>query len=521
MSNKELSTRFSIIQRSKGQSAVEKASYISRTTIKSEYDGMTYFPKYSEDLVHSEILIPENAPEEYRNRAILWNAVEQAEKSKNSQLARMIKLSLPNDWSYEFATEFMRNLINNLFISKGMCADFAIHDSENKRHERNLHCHIMLTLRGIDENGKWMPKKRKITLTDENGERIPIIDKKTGMQKVDKQNRKQWKTETVSTNDWNSRDNAKLWRAEIANAINKANEQIGLDEKWEHKSFKERGLDILPTKHMGVKAMALESKGIKTERGDYNRWVVFRNRILTSAINYLDIALEQVKKETEKWKAVITDKSNEIIEMIDQVVMRNGVLKLPIMNAKYLAKIGRRSELQNPDSVKKITERSKWGSFKNVRDFLSDYGAVYDKKESAAESDLKRLRHLYELLEAYKEFKPVMEVNSDYMKLKGIAKMRYKKEHSFELLQYPELKERYDILAGDNKRFRPKEWQSEIDDLEKSIEEYKSNAIGSAVLLATAEIILHNKKELDREISNEERQRERQRKTIRNNEQSM
>lgn len=114
------------------------------------------------------------------------NAVGQAEKSKNAQLARMYKVSLPNDWSYEFAVEVMRDYIKRNFVSQGMCADFAIHDSENEKHQRNLYCHIMLTMRGIDENGKWLPKKRKITLTDENGERIPIIDKKTGKQKVDK-----------------------------------------------------------------------------------------------------------------------------------------------------------------------------------------------------------------------------------------------------------------------------------------------------------------------------------------------
>ena len=147
MTTKELSTRVDIVKRSKGQSAVDKAAYISRTTIKSEYDGVTYYPKYSEDLVHSEIMLPENAPEEYADRGTLWNAVELAEKSKNAQLARMYKVSLPNDWSYEFAVEVMRDYIKRNFVSQGMCADFAIHDSENEKHQRNLHCHIMLTMR--------------------------------------------------------------------------------------------------------------------------------------------------------------------------------------------------------------------------------------------------------------------------------------------------------------------------------------------------------------------------------------
>ena len=89
---KFLSTRFSIVSRSKGYSAVDKASYISREQLYSEYDGRTYIPtKPNEDLVHSEINLPDNAPREYSDRATLWNAVEMVEKSKNAQLCRMMK----------------------------------------------------------------------------------------------------------------------------------------------------------------------------------------------------------------------------------------------------------------------------------------------------------------------------------------------------------------------------------------------------------------------------------------------
>ena len=100
---KQASTRFSIVKRSKGQSAVEKASYISRSVLVSEFDGQTYRPKYHEDLVYSEITLPPNAPKEYADRAALWNAVELSEKGQKSQLARMLKASLPNEWSYELA----------------------------------------------------------------------------------------------------------------------------------------------------------------------------------------------------------------------------------------------------------------------------------------------------------------------------------------------------------------------------------------------------------------------------------
>ena len=147
---KQASTRFSIVKRSKGQSAVEKASYISRSILVSEYDGQTYRPKYHEDLVHSEISLPQNAPREYADRATLWNAVELSEKGQKSQLARMLKASLPNEWSYELAEEVVRDYVQRNFVDKGMCADWAIHDSENDKGQRNLHIHVLLNQTNIN-----------------------------------------------------------------------------------------------------------------------------------------------------------------------------------------------------------------------------------------------------------------------------------------------------------------------------------------------------------------------------------
>ncbi len=173
---KQASTRFSIVKRSKGQSAVEKASYISRSVLVSEFDGQNYRPKYHEDLVHSEITLPPNAPKEYADRATLWNAVELSEKGQKSQFARMLKASLPNEWSYELAEEVVRDYVQRNFVDKGMCADWAIHDSENDKGQRNLHIHVLLTMRPIAENGERGEKQKKIYDLDENGEKIPVID---------------------------------------------------------------------------------------------------------------------------------------------------------------------------------------------------------------------------------------------------------------------------------------------------------------------------------------------------------
>ena len=92
------------------------------------------------------------------------------------------------------------------------------------------------------KNGNGGAQQKKIYDLDENGEKIPVIDKRTGQQKVDKRNRKQWKCHTADSTDWNSRENAKMWRKDLADTINATNEQLGIALHWEHRSFKEQGL---------------------------------------------------------------------------------------------------------------------------------------------------------------------------------------------------------------------------------------------------------------------------------------
>ena len=111
--------------------------------------------------MHCEINLPEYAPEEWLDRAVLWNSVELNEKQKNAQLCRTLKAALPNDWSYELAEETVRDYVQRNFVSKGMCADWAIHDSVNQNGIHNLHFHLMLTLRPVEENGKWGSQAEK------------------------------------------------------------------------------------------------------------------------------------------------------------------------------------------------------------------------------------------------------------------------------------------------------------------------------------------------------------------------
>ena len=277
MAVKSLSTRIAIIGRgakcSGGSSAVDRSAYISRTTMYSEYDGTYYYPKYSEDLVHSEVMLPENAPEEYADPSVLWNSVEMREKNNfKAQLARSYKISIPNEWSYELATEVVRDYVKRNFVDEGMCVQFAIHDSENPvTHQRNLHCHMMMTMRPILPDGTWGKKQKKIYILDADGNKI----------RTKKGN---YKCTTQDVTGWNNKENAKRWRKSWADTINAVNEKNGLTENfWEHRSFEAQVLDIIPQIHLGEKASALERAGIQTERGNINRRIMEQNKAILTA----------------------------------------------------------------------------------------------------------------------------------------------------------------------------------------------------------------------------------------------
>ena len=516
---KQASTRFSIVKRSKGQSAVEKASYISRSILVSEYDGQTYRPKYHEDLVHSEISLPQNAPKEYADRATLWNAVELSEKGQKSQLARMLKASLPNEWSYELAEEVVRDYVQRNFVDKGMCVDWAIHDSENDKGQRNLHIHVLLTMRPLTENGEWGAKTKKIYVLDENGERIPLIDKKTGQQKVDKRNRKQWKCQTVESTDWNSRENAMMWRRDLADTINATNEQLGIAVHWEHRSFKEQGIDKEPTIHIGAVANALERKVIQTERGNINREIIRGNVLLEQAKEMLELAKQEVRSiQYSGLKEVAVNVKNEVMEMIAKVAKRKGRLDLPIVSGKYLRKISDRTALQSADNAEKFIVSRKIDSFENLAKFTADREQKYRQLETVHLSKGQKLSRLKELSKIYALYTSIQATYKESQSLKGLAKMKYDKEHKESLAKYPELKERMQNLLQQGEKITPKQWKAEMQSLQAEYDSIGKEQTKTATELAYAEVISYNRKNLERELQNESRQHNRQQDKVKRRE---
>lgn len=546
MRTKYASTRFSIVKRSKGQSAVDAASYISRSVLVSEYDGKTYRPKYHEDLVHCEINLPEYAPEEWLDRAVLWNSVELNEKQKNAQLCRTLKAALPNDWSYELAEETVRDYVQRNFVSKGMCADWAIHDSVNQNGIHNLHFHLMLTLRPVEENGKWGAKQRKEYILDKDGNKIR---NKSG---------RGFKSRAVDVNDWNEKGNSRKWRKDLTDTINVVNDRIGLPEYWEHRSFKELGLEQEPTRHLGPIASALERKGIRTEKGDANRAIMEHNQMLQRARMFYDIAWNSVKN-LEKWEqekaaeaaknaaekkagkmagdipaaqegeaeqtavgsiqketsgtkevSVFAAMKNEVLEMLECILAAFGRLHLPLIQAPNLKKVSNRAALMDIENVRRFVEEKGIDSFEALETFAVQQEASKKEAEEICNRDGREIRRLKELSEAYAAYAPYIPIRNEYLQKKGIAQAVYHSQHKKELETAKELRIPVYELLREGEKFTPKKWEAQIKELTQEYEKQSRRYGRSTVNLAYVELLRHNRKIDEREQKNKDQSQSRQ-----------
>ena len=252
-----------IVSRGKGKSAVAAAAYRSGEKLTNEWDGMTHDYTRKGGVAHTEIMLPPHAPPSFSDRSTLWNSVELYEKAGNAQLAREIDAALPIELSREEQIRLVREYCSSQFVSRGMCVDFVIHDTNSG----NPHCHIMLTMRPLDERGAWAAKSKKEYDLDENGERIRLPSGR-------------YKTHKVDLTGWNDKGNALLWRKAWADISNAYLERAGSPERIDHRSNAERGIDELPTVHMGVAACQMEKKGIATEKGELNRNIQKANRLI-------------------------------------------------------------------------------------------------------------------------------------------------------------------------------------------------------------------------------------------------
>ena len=299
-----------VVSRGKGRSAVAASAYMSCSSVTNEYDGVHHDYTRKKGLMWEQVFLPENAPTEWQDRAALWNAVEDAEKSKDSRLAREFVVALPRELNPDQQITLLTEYIQHQFVADGMCADVGIHDPDPPGH--NPHAHILLTIRPLDEHGKWQYKTEKEYLCirgdeergftaaeflhaqDEGWEKqYPYLvgKKKVYMTTTDgeaqglKRASKHPKSTTYGrqnpiTERWNSESQLILWRSAWADIVNLHLEQVGSDERVDHRSHAERGLDEQPTIHEGVVARVMEKRGVISDRCELNRQIKADNALL-------------------------------------------------------------------------------------------------------------------------------------------------------------------------------------------------------------------------------------------------
>ena len=230
------------VSKSNGKSAVNSSAYIHRERWQRSLTGEYVDYRYKMDEpIYSEMLLPKNAPLEYSDPNVLWNAVEKIETNSNALFARRVILALPLELSLSQNKQLVHDYCIEQFVDKGMCADTVIHWKEG-----NPHAHILLTTRPFKENGDWGIKEKKIYKLDERGERIPQLDA-NGNQKLGKRNEKLWERVRVDRFEPNEKM-AEIWREAWKTHVN---QYLQPENHIDNKSYQRQGLDITPQIHVG------------------------------------------------------------------------------------------------------------------------------------------------------------------------------------------------------------------------------------------------------------------------------
>jgi hypothetical protein len=376
-----------VISRSKGRSAVGAAAYRSGEKLTNEKDGVTHDYTKKGGVVYSEIMLCENAPTEYKDRATLWNAVEST-ATANERLARDFDIALPLELSRGEQIDLVRNYVNDNFVKAGMCADFAIHD----KGDGNPHAHIMLTMRPIDETGKWEYVSQKLYICkDHEGntaelsaselkkaqidgktfeKQLPYFKngkgKATYLTKYEAENDKKYKdyirvkgkNDPLKTKEdrrnpiiekWDSNESFNKWRENWAAYQNREFEKKNLSVRVDHRSYEKQGIDKIPTKHLGVSAKAMEERGNTSKRGNENREI----KVANIQVDTLKIQQQYIQKEIACVREDISWKKHheEIAKIEAKIPQIAGNEKTLLAVQTGLLKLYENAKLLNPSKI--------------------------------------------------------------------------------------------------------------------------------------------------------------------------
>ena len=470
-----------MITRSIGRSAVAASAYMSCSRIMNDYDGVLHDYTRKKGLVWEQVFLPDNAPLEWADRSKLWNAVEGAEKTKDSRLARELVVALPVELDKNGWINLLTEYIKSDFVSDGMCADVAIHNTDG----HNPHAHILLTVRPLDSKGRWQHKTEKEYLCKRNGEEKGftatefLLAKENGWEKqypysVD--GKKAYMTPSEAeifgytraskypkstrygrqnpiTTRWNSEEQLQKWREQWAVITNKYLDRVGAESHVDHRSHKERGLDEQPTIHEGITARTIEKGGYISDRCEINRQIKADNALL-----------RELKATVKKISQAVKDTLPALAEAMES--LRQSVL---LFSYRILdIHIGKRKITDYFKSAKPALEQYK-GIVNTITDKTEQRNVLLDEKKEIPKLQLTKHRDLSRRIAELTE--EIEELKSEKARLLASLECTDDKGISFVQKEISKLESTLKRLERQEQKY-----QAELNEVLKQYAEYKEQA---------------------------------------------
>ena len=414
------------IKRSAGRSAVECAAYRAGEKLYSEYYGQISDYTRKGGVMYTEIFLPPHAPREYADRQTLWNAVEEAERNKNAQLAYSFDIALQNEFTLDENIQLARQFLLDNFVSRGMIADFAVHQSDEDGGIPNPHFHVMCPIRPLNPDGTWGAKQRRVYRED-------------------------GKFDAVPTTDWGRPETLEEWREAWAALCNAKFEENGLTCRIDHRSYERQGVGQLPTVHEGVAVRQMEARGIVTDKGEHNRWIKSANAMLRTL--------------KDRIKTLVNWLNNTRVKLDEPYSPSLGKLLADYYDARNAgawstkAKVG---NLKRLTSVVAYLEENGLHTLDDLEVCIDSLHSSLDEVKTVLDANRKRSRELRDWLryaEQYKRFKPI---HDDLRAIRWKSKReQFKSEHASELSQFYMVRRK---LPGG---IHIADWQRELATLER------------------------------------------------------
>ncbi|TPM02914.1 Ti-type conjugative transfer relaxase TraA [Mesorhizobium sp. B2-3-11] len=274
-----------VIGRKAGSSAVASAAYRSASRLRDERIDRSHDFSAKRGVVHSEVMLPENAPEAWSDRERLWNDVEAFEVRKDAQLAREVEFALPSELSQAQGIELARDFVQAEFVSKGMVADLNVHWDRAEDGSPKPHTHVMLSMRSVGEKG-FGPKVR----------------------------------------DWNATQLVERWRERWAELANERLAELDIDARIDHRSLEAQGIALEPQTQIGAPAQRIEGgldvAGIEADRAELHREIARKNgaRIIADPSVAVDAITHQQSTFTRKDIAKFSHRHSDGMEQFNAVM---------------------------------------------------------------------------------------------------------------------------------------------------------------------------------------------------------